>query len=168
MGFNLKYIHMNKNVNLTKILKNCPKGWEFYSDICGKVVFDHIDNVDSIDKNSPIWKLKRVLYEFLETLANKHIVLKKVGIQTEIEKYLYTKVVEKIINTIKTIYVNVNENKKYIDDSCKYYIYRINLNRQFQYLKNHLSNTLSHLIFPKYQANNHFCHSNSLFDYLQF
>ena len=60
-----------------------------------------IENVDSIDKNSPIWKLKRVLYEFLETLANKHIVLKKVGIQTEIEKYLYTKVVEKIINTIK-------------------------------------------------------------------
>ena len=49
MGFNLKYIHMNKNVNLTKILKNCPKGWEFYSDICGKVVFDHIDNVDSIN-----------------------------------------------------------------------------------------------------------------------
>ena len=94
-----------------------------------------IDNVDSIDKNSPIWKLKRALYEFLETLANKHIVLKKVGIQTEIEKYLYTKVVEKIINTIKTIYVNVNENKKYIDDSCKYYIYRIMtmiINRRYQ------------------------------------
>ena len=40
---------MNKNVDITKILKNCPKGWEFYSDICGKVTFDHIDNVDSIN-----------------------------------------------------------------------------------------------------------------------
>ena len=22
---------MNENIDLTKILKNCPKGWEFYS-----------------------------------------------------------------------------------------------------------------------------------------
>lgn len=33
---------MNENVNLTKILKNCPKGWEFYSSVYGKVKFIEI------------------------------------------------------------------------------------------------------------------------------
>lgn len=31
---------MNKNIDLTKILKDCPKGTEFYSCIYGKVRFD--------------------------------------------------------------------------------------------------------------------------------
>ena len=30
---------MNKNINLTKILANCPEGWEFWSDNYGKVQF---------------------------------------------------------------------------------------------------------------------------------
>ena len=30
---------MNKNINLTKILKDCPKGWKFYSDKYGEVTF---------------------------------------------------------------------------------------------------------------------------------
>ena len=30
---------MNENIDLTKILKNCPKGWKFYSDIYGDVTF---------------------------------------------------------------------------------------------------------------------------------
>ena len=38
---------MNKNIDLTKILKDCPKGWEFYSSIYGKLRFDHI-NINSI------------------------------------------------------------------------------------------------------------------------
>lgn len=33
---------MNENVNLIKILKNCPKGWEFYSSVYGKVKFIEI------------------------------------------------------------------------------------------------------------------------------
>ena len=28
---------MNENINLIKILKNCPKGWEFYSSVLGDV-----------------------------------------------------------------------------------------------------------------------------------
>ena len=28
---------MNENIDLTKILKNCPKGWEFYSSVLGDV-----------------------------------------------------------------------------------------------------------------------------------
>lgn len=33
---------MNENIDLTKILKNCPKGWEFYSSVYGKVKFIEI------------------------------------------------------------------------------------------------------------------------------
>ena len=34
---------MNNNIDLTKILKDCPKGWELYSPIFGKVRFFQID-----------------------------------------------------------------------------------------------------------------------------
>ena len=37
---------MNENVNLTKILKNCPKGWEFYSSIHGVVNFEELNTSD--------------------------------------------------------------------------------------------------------------------------
>ena len=37
---------MDKNIDLTKILKNCPKGWKFYSSIYGDVTFSKIDNSD--------------------------------------------------------------------------------------------------------------------------
>ena len=33
---------MNKNIDLTKILKNCPKGWKFWSPIFGDVSFHSI------------------------------------------------------------------------------------------------------------------------------
>ena len=34
---------MNENIDLTEILKDCPKGTKFYSTIYGEVEFDHID-----------------------------------------------------------------------------------------------------------------------------
>ena len=33
---------MNENINLTKILKNCPKGFEFYSSVYGKLFYSHM------------------------------------------------------------------------------------------------------------------------------
>ena len=33
---------MNENIDLTKILKDCPKGWEFYSSVYGEVKFEAI------------------------------------------------------------------------------------------------------------------------------
>ena len=33
---------MNENIDLTKILKDCPKGWKFYSTIYGEVEFNKI------------------------------------------------------------------------------------------------------------------------------
>lgn len=41
---------MNENIDLTKILKNCPKGWNFYSSIHGNVEFLTINN----DSSHPI------------------------------------------------------------------------------------------------------------------
>ena len=34
---------MNENIDLTNILKDCPKGWKFYSSIFGEVNFFKID-----------------------------------------------------------------------------------------------------------------------------
>ena len=38
---------MNDNIDLTKILKGCPKGTELYSTIFGKVRFEQINNYDA-------------------------------------------------------------------------------------------------------------------------
>ena len=35
---------MNENIDLTKILKNCPKDWVFYSIIYGNVYFHKIND----------------------------------------------------------------------------------------------------------------------------
>ena len=50
---------MNENIDLTKILKDCPIGWEFYSSIYGYVIFHRIENSSEypvkffyIDKNN--------------------------------------------------------------------------------------------------------------------
>lgn len=37
---------MNENIDLTKILKNCPKGWEFYSSIYGWIYFEGLNTGD--------------------------------------------------------------------------------------------------------------------------
>lgn len=42
---------MNEKVDLTKILKNCPKGWKFYSSVYGEVEFKTIT-------------LQRMIYRF--------------------------------------------------------------------------------------------------------
>ena len=35
---------MNDNIDLTKILKDCPKGTTLYSPIFGDVIFERIDD----------------------------------------------------------------------------------------------------------------------------
>ena len=37
---------MNENIDLTKILKDCPKGWKLYSLMYGEVQFSYIDYGD--------------------------------------------------------------------------------------------------------------------------
>ena len=38
---------MNENIDLTKILKNCPEGFELYTPLYGKVFFFKINEKDS-------------------------------------------------------------------------------------------------------------------------
>lgn len=40
---------MNENIDLTKILKDCPKGFELYSPICGSVFIQEIHNTPEYD-----------------------------------------------------------------------------------------------------------------------
>lgn len=52
---------MNENIDLTKILKDCPNGWKLYSPLCGEVKFD------SITENSdfPITVLNETINMYL-------------------------------------------------------------------------------------------------------
>lgn len=48
---------MNENINLCEILKDCPKGWKFWSPIFGEVKFSSMDSdyVDVEIHNEEIW-----------------------------------------------------------------------------------------------------------------
>ena len=39
---------MNENIDLTKILKDCPKDWKFYSVVHGDVEFSRFYSLDKI------------------------------------------------------------------------------------------------------------------------
>lgn len=53
---------MNENIDLTKILKNCPKGTKFYSTIFGEVAFVGInwdfDVIEIIDNKKSNWYIQ--------------------------------------------------------------------------------------------------------------
>ena len=52
---------MNENIDLTKILKNCPEGWEFYSSVLGEVEF--VEICDDEKGENPIWvKVGKLAY----------------------------------------------------------------------------------------------------------
>ena len=59
---------MNENIDLTKILKNCPKGWKFWTPIFGEIEFCSIaENVKYpiilSCKKGEIWFSKEGLFE---------------------------------------------------------------------------------------------------------
>lgn len=39
---------MNENIDLTKILKNCPNGWKLYSTVLGYVTFRKVNNDNEV------------------------------------------------------------------------------------------------------------------------
>lgn len=61
---------MNENIDLTKILKNCPKGWKFYSSVYGEVEFVEIKPISPCDY--PI-RFKIQNDEFCVSSAGEHI-----------------------------------------------------------------------------------------------
>ena len=63
---------MNENIDLTKILKNCPKGWEFYSSVLGDVEFEGIR--DDEKEAYPIWvKVGKLAYTTGFTKEGVHL-----------------------------------------------------------------------------------------------
>ena len=49
---------MNENIDLTKILKDCPKGWKFYSSVYGEVEFKTIE----LEQLKPIYNPNTLIY----------------------------------------------------------------------------------------------------------
>ena len=73
---------MNENVDLTKILENCPKGWELYSPLFGIVTFSRIFRnpidydlltIEVIDNEKKYW------YFYAENGKFVHLNKKYVG-----------------------------------------------------------------------------------------
>ena len=65
--------NMNENIDLTEILKDCPKGTKFYTSIFGEVEFDSIDddkiypiNIRLSDNNIENLTADGKLYEFFD------------------------------------------------------------------------------------------------------
>ena len=61
---------MNENIDLTKILKNCPKGWKFYSSAFGEVEFDYISEYST---NPICIRVNANFYPFLNKYGKYYI-----------------------------------------------------------------------------------------------
>ena len=72
---------MNENLNLTKILKDCPKGWKFWSPLFGEVEFvchwQSMDffNVRSVDNKAEEWSFTYNATIFFGNIESKEIML---------------------------------------------------------------------------------------------
>ena len=67
---------MNENIDLTKILKNCPKGWKFYSDIYDEVTFwGFSDLVYPIQLNTKNYGAKLLSEKGEEIIGNGKCIL---------------------------------------------------------------------------------------------
>ena len=67
---------MNKNIDLTKILKDCPKGWKFYSSLLGEVVFEGICDDDK--KETPII-IKPFNHDYTDSFTKEGFYFAKIG-----------------------------------------------------------------------------------------
>ena len=71
---------MNENIDLTKILKNCPKGWKFWSPIFGEVEFERnyenkgFFNVSLIEDGTE-WSFVYDATIFLGNIKSREIML---------------------------------------------------------------------------------------------
>lgn len=65
---------MNENIDLTKILKDCPRGWNLYSSVSGEVVFiEVLDNAQDIHRlKFPIKLMDESGENYYVSLEGKH------------------------------------------------------------------------------------------------
>ena len=71
---------MNENIDLTKILKDCPKGWKFWSPIFGEVEFErNYENKDffnvSLVEDGTEWSFVYDATIFLGNIKSREIML---------------------------------------------------------------------------------------------
>ena len=71
---------MNENIDLTRILKNCPKGWKFWSPIFGEVEFErNYENKDffnvSLVEDGTEWSFVYDATIFLGNIKSREIML---------------------------------------------------------------------------------------------
>ena len=67
---------MNENIDLTQILKDCPKGWKFYSDIYDEVTFwGFSDLVYPIQLNTKNYGAKLLSEKGEEIIGNGKCIL---------------------------------------------------------------------------------------------
>lgn len=66
---------MSKNIDLTKILKGCPKGTKFYHLVYGKVYFVGID----LSKENPICLSLYKYYDTYTTLSRRGLLRAQYG-----------------------------------------------------------------------------------------
>ena len=59
---------MNENIDLTKILKDCPKGWKFYSSVFGEVEFKTIEFEQLKHIHNPLIGLSSLFEEDLHPI----------------------------------------------------------------------------------------------------
>lgn len=59
---------MNENIDLTKILKDCPRGWKLYSSVYGEVVF-----IEVLDNTPDIQMLKYPIKLMKESGKNYYV-----------------------------------------------------------------------------------------------
>ena len=72
---------MNENIDLTKILKDCPKGWKFYSSVFGNIEFEETSSNTIIFKVRSIEPTSlKVSSTFISIFSNgKYTTIDKAG-----------------------------------------------------------------------------------------
>ena len=75
---------MNNNIDLTKILKDCPKGWKLYTPIFGEVEFSSIEKDCSISINY-VSKIKPYLFPLSSITREQIFEVQEILGKNEIE-----------------------------------------------------------------------------------
>ena len=68
---------MNNNIDLKKILKECPKGWKIYTPIFGEVEFSSIEKDCSISINY-VSKIKPYLFPLSSMTREQIFVVQEI------------------------------------------------------------------------------------------
>ena len=129
---------MNENINLTKILKNCPVGWKFWSPLLGNVEFHYICQagvrIKTVKGDS--WELNQDgTAKIGSDIASPEIMLYPSKEQKDWSKftapwYKKDRFDPKTLKPFDKVLVNSNLNYKW---GCDLFSYIVNKNIEYKY-----------------------------------